>query len=239
MRDSPTSALAIAWSGMAVFAISLLWGCYCYLARFDAPAAAAGVAAPLAMNVALFSLFALHHSVLARTGVKAWVERHLPDRLERSSYTWIASLLFIAVCTLWQPVPGVLYRLDGVARLAGYAIQIVGVVLTIRASRALDVLDLAGVRQVQTPANHTPSGPPQLQTTGLYGFVRHPLYFAWTLMVFGTPDMTATRAAFACISTAYLAVAIPWEERSLIHVFGPAYAAYRRAVRWRMLPGIY
>ena len=51
--------------------------------------------------------------------------------------------------------------------------------------------------------------------------------------------MTATRALFASSSTAYLALAIPWEERSLLQTFGRDYEAYRRKVRWRMIPGIY
>ena len=34
----------------------------------------------------------------------------VPAELERSLYTWVASLLFLGVCTWWQPVPGVLYR---------------------------------------------------------------------------------------------------------------------------------
>ncbi len=73
------------------------------------------------------------------------------------------------------------------------------------------------------PAEHAP-----LSTRGLYGFVRHPLYFAWALFVFATPAMTGTRAAFAVISTAYLMIAIPWEERDLIATFGQQYEAYRR-----------
>jgi protein-S-isoprenylcysteine O-methyltransferase Ste14 len=51
--------------------------------------------------------------------------------------------------------------------------------------------------------------------------------------------MTLTRFSFAVISTAYLALAIPFEERSLVEVFGEEYDAYSRRVRWRMLPGIY
>jgi protein-S-isoprenylcysteine O-methyltransferase Ste14 len=69
--------------------------------------------------------------------------------------------------------------------------------------------------------------------------VRHPLYFAWVLLVFGAPAMTMTRLSFAVISTAYLAIAIPFEERSLIETFGADYASYQKQVRWRMLPGIY
>ena len=65
------------------------------------------------------------------------------------------------------------------------------------------------------PATHVP-----LQTRGFYGFVRHPVYFAWVLMVFGAPHMTMTRLTFAVMSTAYLAIAIPFEERGLLDVFG-------------------
>jgi protein-S-isoprenylcysteine O-methyltransferase Ste14 len=78
-----------------------------------------------------------------------------------------------------------------------------------------------------------------LQTGGVYGVVRHPLYFGWALLVFGAPQMTVDRFAFALISTIYLAIAIPFEERGLDEMFGPAYDGYRKHVRWRMLPGLY
>ena len=69
--------------------------------------------------------------------------------------------------------------------------------------------------------------------------VRHPIYFGWVLFVAGAPLMTHTRLLFAVVSVAYLVVAIPLEERSLIANFGDPYLAYRRRVRWRMVPGIY
>ena len=75
--------------------------------------------------------------------------------------------------------------------------------------------------------------------TGPYRWVRHPLYLGWLLMVFGAAHMTGDRLAFAAITTAYLVVAIPWEERSLRQSFGEAYARYMRDVRWRMIPFIY
>jgi protein-S-isoprenylcysteine O-methyltransferase Ste14 len=78
-----------------------------------------------------------------------------------------------------------------------------------------------------------------LTTNGLYGFVRHPVYFAWALFVFSTPTMTGTRAAFAIISTVYLMIAIPWEERGLVETFGDKYQAYRRKVKTRMIPWVY
>jgi methanethiol S-methyltransferase len=233
-------AVVVTWSGAALFAASLLFFLYCYLVRYGVPATTGDVVAASVFDVVLFSIFALHHSLFARHRFKGMVRSVVPPELERSLYTWVASLLFIGVCFWWRPLPGVLYDIPDGWRFLAYAAQAAGIVLTVRASAKLDVLDLAGVRAVQLafqPAaaiQHVP-----LETTGLYGFVRHPLYFAWALFVFAAPTMTATRALFAIVSTAYLAAAIPWEERSLIQTFGADYEAYRRKVRWRMIPGLY
>ena len=48
-----------------------------------------------------------------------------------------------------------------------------------------------------------------------YGWVRHPIYSGWFLIVFAVPVMTLTRLVFAVTSSAYLLIAIPFEERSL------------------------
>lgn len=245
-REPAVSALAFAWGGAALFTASLIWFVYSYVVRFDTLHAAIAVPTaphawigPAGLDVLLFSTFALHHSVFARTGAKALVSRTVPPFLERSAYTWIASALFLLVCTLWQPVPGTLYRLDGASRAAAYALQLLGLLLTVHASRRLDALDLAGVRPVERARSGEPPTHVPLETGGIYGIVRHPLYFAWALFVFAAPAMTGTRAVFAVVSTAYLAVAIPWEERALVATFGDDYRAYQRRVRWRMVPGLY
>jgi protein-S-isoprenylcysteine O-methyltransferase Ste14 len=241
-RSGPRRAFApalTAWAGAAVFFVALLWAVYAYAIGFDRRAVRLSAPAAIAFNVAVFSVFALHHSLLARAGAKRRVMSWTGPELERSVYTWIASLLFITVCAWWEPVPGTIYALTGPGRLLAYGVQIAGVLLTIRASAALDMLELAGVRQVQHAGAGTSARTTTLETGGLYGVVRHPLYAAWALMVFGAPDMTATRATFAIVSTMYLVAAIPWEERSLARTFGPAYDEYRRQVRWRMIPWVY
>jgi methanethiol S-methyltransferase len=231
-----------AWTGAAAFLGSLLFFLYQYLVTFGRATPTGAWLPPAAVNLALFSVFALHHSLLARTPMREAVRRIAPPALERALYTWTASILFFIVCYGWQPVPGVLYAAPNGWRWTGYAVQLTGLILAHLGSAAIDVLDLAGVRQVMTAtqrrdlpdAEHAP-----LKTDGVYGFVRHPIYFGWFLLVFGTPVMTATRLVFAVISTAYLAIAVPWEERSLVEVFGERYEGYRARVRWRMLPGIY
>jgi protein-S-isoprenylcysteine O-methyltransferase Ste14 len=231
--------VAFAWAGAALFAASLGWFFLSYFVRYGAAVSSGPVLQPVAVNVFLFTLFAAHHSAFARTGAKRWMQRRVPPPLERSFYTGVARLLFVFVCSFWQPVPGVLYAVPHPWALAGYAVQAAGVALTIRSAAAVDALELAGVRPVLLSRHGRVAPHVPLKTAGVYGLVRHPLYFAWALMVFGSPTMTGTRAVFALVSTLYLAVAIPWEERSLVQVFGPDYERYRRNVRWRMIPFLY
>lgn len=238
---SPDRAIinAVAWTGALLFAGSLALFLYVYLVRFSEMPAPGPVVVPILMDLALFSVFAVHHSLFARTGLKVRIRTFAPPALERSLYTSVASILFIAVCLLWVPVPGVLYRLEGFWYWTAVSVQIAGVLFTFFGSKAIDVLDLAGVRAVLRERGGQRDAHVPLTTSGVFGIVRHPLYFGWTLLVFGAPHMTATRLVFAVISTAYLAMAIPWEERSLVETFGSDYETYRANVRWRMIPGIY
>ena len=184
------------------------------------------------VNVILFTVFALHHSVMARTGVKAWIARVFPARLERSTYVWIASVLFLGVCWMWQPLPGVIWQTRGPG-IVLYIAQAFGVALTIAAARIVGIWELAGVAQPD------PTKPIEFRAEGPFAIVRHPIYLAWILMVFATPTMTTSRLLFAGISTTYLIAAIPLEERSLIEAFGDKYRAYQHQMRWRLLPFIW
>ena len=106
---------------------------------------------------------------------------------------------------------------DGPALLFAHAaVQLYGVGLIAQSVRGIDPLELAGIRR------ESARGP--LQIRGPYALVRHPLYFGWVLAVFGAAHMTGDRLAFAAITTLYLVIAIPWEERSLVRCFGEDFA---------------
>jgi protein-S-isoprenylcysteine O-methyltransferase Ste14 len=59
------------------------------------------------------------------------------------------------------------------------------------------------------------------------------------MFVFGSPDMTVDRLTFAVVSSAYILIAIPWEERSLRASLGDGYERYKETVKWRLLPFVY
>lgn len=231
-------ALAIASCGALLFALSLGYFLYRYLVSFGVTAAGELTLRPILWNVALFTIFAFHHSLLARPALRAAVGRIVPPMLERSLYTWTASLLFIMVCAWWQPLPGQVYRLTGLWAHLATLLLLAGLAVTAASAARLDILDLAGLRAVLI-GERLRRGSAALETGGLYAVVRHPVYLGWVLLMLGTPSMTTTRLLFAVVSTLYLVAAVPFEEASLIREFGDRYRAYQRQVRWRIVPYLY
>ena len=218
------------WLGGTLFVISLAFTAWWYAVSLARSWPLTGWA-PLATDALIFSVFALHHSLFARAPVKAWLGSACPARLLRPLYVWIASVLLILVLVTWQRVGGTVYEAAGWRALALGTVQVAGVWLIALSVRAIDPLELAGIR----PGH----GSAALQVTGPYRLVRHPLYLGWMLIVFGAARLTGDRVAFAAISSFYLVVAIPWEERSLEQTFGESYARYRKLVRWRVVPYVY
>src|SRR5437867_4458304 len=100
------------WTGGALF-VTALAGCVWWYLIPLGQARPAGGGTSIAWDLALVTLFALHHSLFARDAIKRRLAS-IPAGLRRSFYVWVASLLLIAVCTLWQPVGGQLYDAGGV-----------------------------------------------------------------------------------------------------------------------------
>ena len=226
----------VAWLGGAAFVASLALVAWWYFARLGAVRTGSGWASAV-VDVLLITAFAAHHSVFARDSIKRRLSI-IPERMMRSFYVWIASVLLAAVVLLWRPIGGALYDLGGAQAAAHAALQLFGLWIMVRSVAGLDPLELAGIRQATDTARADRHEQP-LQVTGPYGWVRHPLYLGWILLLFGAPRMTGDRLTFAAVTSLYLVIAVPWEERSLRQSFGDAYARYARRVRWRIVPYVY
>jgi protein-S-isoprenylcysteine O-methyltransferase Ste14 len=223
-----------------LFVASLGYFLFTYSITFAEITEGAGASRPVIIDIALFSVFALHHSIFARERIRAFVRRQVSAQLERSVYVWVASLMLIGVCYAWRPVAGVLWQVPAPWSWAFIAVQLLGAWLTIRSAAVIDPLDLAGVRQVLTPDVQLPASNSQVEfkTDGPYGWVRHPIYAGWIILVFSVGTMTMTRLVFAIVSTAYLLIAIPFEERTL-QSHAATYADYKRLVPWKLIPRVY
>jgi methanethiol S-methyltransferase len=237
-------ARPIALGGLLFFVEALLYFAYRYVVVFGREAAGTIDPRAVVADVTLFTVFALHHSLFARDTVRKRITRSV-GALERSTYVWIASALFIAVCAWWQPIAGAAWRIDEPPIVwlvrAG---QLLGVWLTLRSALMIDFLELAGVRQIRQMDDggrvlSDPANPPTFKTSGPYGWVRHPIYAGWFLLVFAVPLMTMTQLVFAVTSSVYLLIAIPLEERSLRRSSAGAYEQYMKQVRWKLLPHVF
>lgn len=185
----------------------------------------------LLINGALLGLFALQHSVMARPAFKRWWTKLVPAAVERSTYVLFSSLALILLFANWQPLGGMIWNVeDVVGRIVLYALFGLGWALVLYATFLINHFDLFGLRQVWLHVRGKEYTRLQFRTPSLYKLVRHPLYAGWLLTFWSSPTMTGTHLLFALATTAYILVAIRFEEHDLVGEHGATYTNYRRRV---------
>lgn len=190
----------------------------------------------LAVNLGLLTLFAVQHSVMARKWFKDRWTRLVPKPAERSTYTLFSSLALIALFALWRPMGGEIWSAEGPARWALYAVGAAGWGIVFFSTFLLNHFDLFGMRQVWLELRGRPYTPLRFRTPIFYRYVRHPLYVGWLLAFWGAPTMTVAHLLFAAATTAYILVAIRFEERDLVREHGDRYRRYRETTPM-LVPG--
>src|SRR5215467_5116259 len=227
---------------------AFLYGVVCYLAFFGTFLYAIGfignfavpksmdsgpqmpLSRALAINAALLGVFAIQHSVMARQWFKrAWTQI-VPTPVERSTYVLFSSLALILLFWKWQPMGGVIWSMENPAlRIALLALYAFGWITVLVSTFLINHFDLFGLRQVWLYLIGRPYTGLGFRTPGPYRLVRHPLYVGWLLVFWSAPLMSAAHLIFAIATTAYILLAIQFEERDLVR-FHPEYAEYRRRV---------
>ncbi len=188
------------------------------------------LATALAIDIGLLALFAVQHSGMARPAFKLWLTQFVPAPAERSTYVLLSNAALMLLFWQWRPLGGVVWDLpDGAARVAVYALFAAGWATVLSTTFLISHFDLFGVRQVWLAFRGKPYTPPQFVTPWVYRVVRHPLYVGWLTTFWAAPTMAAAHLLFAAGTTAYILLAIRWEERDLVAAH-PEYATYRRRV---------
>jgi protein-S-isoprenylcysteine O-methyltransferase Ste14 len=181
-------------------------------------------------NLALLGLFAVQHSVMARPGFKRWWTRFVPVTAERSTYVLLSSVALILLFAFWQPMGGMVWNVDSpLGRGLLYGLYAFGFALVLVSTFLINHFDLFGLRQVWLQWLGKPYTPVAFRTPFIYRYVRHPLYVGWFCVFWATPTMTAAHLVLALATSAYMLIAIQFEERDLIAEH-PEYAEYRRRV---------
>lgn len=185
----------------------------------------------LLMDGALLGLFAVQHSIMARTWFKRAWTRIVPEPVERSTYVLFSSVAMLLMFWQWQPIGGVVWDVgDGAARAVLLAVYALGLAVVLLSTFLIHHFDLFGLRQVWLYLRQRPYTHLVFRTPLFYRWVRHPLYVGWLLTFWAAPVMTAAHLFFALMTTAYILVAIRFEEADLVRLHGETYERYRREV---------
>jgi protein-S-isoprenylcysteine O-methyltransferase Ste14 len=188
----------------------------------------------VAIDAALLGLFAVQHSLMARQWFKKRWTQLVPAAAERSTYVLLSSVALAVLFWRWEPIGGIVWQVESsLGQVAIYYVYAAGWVLLLIATFLINHFDLFGLRQVYLNFRQRPYTGLKFRTPGLYRVVRHPIYFSWLCIFWATPRMTMAHLFFAVATTAYILMAIPWEERDLMQFYGETYRRYRDQV-----PGI-
>jgi protein-S-isoprenylcysteine O-methyltransferase Ste14 len=191
----------------------------------------------LAIDMGLLAVFALQHSVMARRWFKAWWTQIIPPVIERSTYTLLASLALLLLFWQWRPLGGVVWSVDNpAAQVALWMLAGSGWATVLIVTFLINHFDLFGLRQVWLPLVGVPYSKVTFRMPGPYRVVRHPLYAGFLLAFWATPTMTLAHLVFALMTTAYIVIAIQFEEADLVAEHGDEYESYRQRVPM-LVPG--
>ncbi len=178
----------------------------------------------------LWISFGLVHSLLARASAKRLLEP-LFGYAYRISYNLFSALHIGLVIIGGEIVLGsnsVVFEIGNELVFVATAVQWSGVIVIIFSLTQYDLGRFSGITQVFRGSDLSADAEP-LHTTGMHGYVRHPLYLGAYLYLLGgaTSEFGMQTALWGCL---YLLVGTWFEERGLVAQYGRAYEEYKQNV---------
>ena len=171
------------------------------------------------------------HSVLAAPRAKRWFQQCMGssfDRGYRLFYNLVAVVTLLPVLAVTTLVPGItLYQIPAPWIFLTTTVQILALIVIGVTLLQTGASSFVGIRQLINPHQARVS---QLQVTGFYRWVRHPLYTAGLVLIWLNPVMTTSTLALCLGFTLYIIIGSRYEERALAAEFGEAYVDYRERV---------
>ncbi len=183
------------------------------------------------VNILLLSLFGIQHSVMARQGFKKWWTKIVPKEIERSVYVLFTCIALVLLFMFWRPIPVTIWEVHNtilsdiiiLLSLSGYLIVFVTTFL-------INHFNLFGLQQVYRNLKNRKLEDPKFVKPLFYKMVRHPLYLGFLIAFWAAPTMTIGHLLFAIATTAYMMIAIQFEEKDLVKFHGEEYKQYQKEV---------
>ena len=147
--------------------------------------------------------------------------RRDPDETRHTWQTWTTTTCGTLAPTLFRPTGAAADLLLGdILQVGGFTLQVIALLYL---SRSFGLL----------PAYRG------IKSSGLYAWVRHPLYTAYVISFMGywINNQSFANAAVAVLGAAFLVMRIYCEEALLLKY--AKYRRYARCTRWRLIPAIW
>ncbi len=182
------------------------------------------------INFGLLALFGIQHTVMARHGFKVKLRAVIGDKMERPTYILATNLLLVLMYWQWRPIPETVWSLDGIGATIMWVGFWAGWGLILLSTFLIDHFELFGLKQAIYQLHGKDLPKYQFSTPLIYQFIRHPLYLGWLMTFWCTPYMSKGHLLLAVVWSAYIFVAIPYEEKDLVAAFGKKYQDYKKKV---------
>lgn len=192
---------------------------------------AASTGQAVVVDVLLLALFAVQHTVMARSAFKRWWTRLVPVPIERSTYVLVTSAVLFLLYWQWRPIPAIIWDVPLPAgRLGLWALFWFGWLIVLAGSFMINHFELFGLQQVYRIGRAESRTTVGFRAPLLYRLVRHPLMLGFIIAFWAAPTMTAGHLLFTLGTTGYILIGVHFEERDLLATLGAPYREYRREV---------
>jgi protein-S-isoprenylcysteine O-methyltransferase Ste14 len=171
-------------------------------------------------------MWGIIHSVMASLRWKRMIRDLLGNeamRAYRLAYNAFAFMSFLPILALLRALPDrQLYAVPAPWRYLMFAAQAAAAMLLLLGLLQTDSLHFVGLRQLVRA-----EGESRLVRTGLYGWVRHPLYLFGLVLLWLTPTVSRNLLTVYVLLTVYIFIGATLEENRLLDEFGATYSDYR------------
>lgn len=195
----------------------------------------------------IFLAFAFIHSISATVWFKQLCLRRCGGVFMRVWYRFLFSFVSavtaaVAYSSIARVPDRFLWEAPSPVRWGMHALQVGALIFGVQAFKYLDGLEFLGIKQVrryltgrEAAGDLEGMSRQGLVTSGVYGVVRHPLYFAGIILLTCNPVVTSNSLAVTVLADAYFLFGAFMEEKRFLRYFGDQYRQYMKRVP-RLLP---
>jgi len=227
--------------------VALLYGVACHLAFASAVGAMMWklytglhggpnlpLGAALAWDILLVLQFPLFHSLLLTDTGGRWMSRMTPARigteLRTTTFALIASLQLLGTFLCWAPLGPVFGELEGVLKIGSTALYGCGWILLMKSMSDAGLgIQMGYLGWLAVFRNRKPVYK-DFEEKGTLKVTRHPMYFAYTLLLWTGPVWTPDHLLLAGCWTVYCLFAPLHKESRYRKRYGDVFRAYQKRV---------